>query len=675
MGPHTSTYSYVPPEARNGSALFQRLRQAATAAQNADIPGVQSTHVRSYSVDLVRRFVLELNVTDDVAPAAHSLESLQAEHFRRKAGPTGVRTPPSIGTLPLRGHLPPAPGDASTGNIFDTLKKMSGTQGSAAGDAEGSLPDFVDIMDDTDFELLAGMSSRSHMSFRLLHSKVAATVEETTGDASHVLHTEDLHDTSRMEAHAGRRSTALLADVFDELETLYHCVSRRTARENSRGTPSQHDLTGVPHLYRTPGNHTAEGNNGRECFLHLTALMTRLSASDLEAYAAPRLQTGSNVSSVLIDALFEVASPAAQGVISRDLIMLRNPNVQLVSRALHAMVYLDVPELELVKAVERLAFHAAEDGRARGLWSEELMSDSLLALGTLVRRLHGSGRCHVDKHDSSAASGGSGSDGDTSSGTEDGLCQRLLTRIEAELKLGARREPLHHADLPASFTNGGYSHARYRRMPDGVQLATPATEEDLRRHTRHSVVLEALGNSGHASVVPILLSHAQAGNYAPLSVRDAALHSLRHFDHPTAEKELVRHALAGEHRQLRRTARAAYAARNREMPLDIVEAAAADLHARTLKNMTLPRDNFYTASDDEAKTPALARGRRRDIIDSAVDKFAELLSFLSFDLVLPGIDWRKTYGVPSAVGAGAGMIIQNEARFLQVRSADKDTCN
>lgn len=657
MGPHTSTYSYVPSSVQNGPALFQRRRQAATAAPGADIPGVQSTHVRTYSVDFVRRFVLELNVTDDVAPAAHTLESLKAAHSHHKTDHTGVHTPPSIGALPLRGHLPPAPGDASTGNIFDALK-MSGAQGSAAGDAEGALPDFVDIMDDTDFDLLAGMASRSHMSFRLLHSKVAATAEATPASASHALHTEDLHDISRLEAHARRQPTAPLADVYDELETLYHCVLRRTARENSRGTPSQHELTDVPHLYRVPGNHTAEGNNGRECFLHLTSLMAQLNASDLEAYAAPRLQTGSNSSSVLIDALFELASPAAQGVVSRDLLMLKDPNVHLVSRALHAVVYLDAPELALVEAVERLAFHASEDGRARGLRSEELMSDSLLALGTLVRRLYESGRCYADGSSSSTTGDGSA--------TGDGkLCQRLLTRIEAELTLGASREPLHHDSLPAGSAAGDYLHARYRRMPDGVRLATPATEEDLRRHTRHSVVLEALGNSGHASAVSTLISHAQSGEHAPLSVRDAALHALRHYDHPAAEEELVRHALTGEHRQLRRTARAAYAARNRELPLDIVEAAAADLRARTLHNMTLPRDNFYATSDDEAVTPALVRGRR-DIIDSAVDKFAELLSFLNFDLVLPGVDWRKTWGVPRAIGAGAGMIIQNEARFLQV---------
>jgi hypothetical protein len=635
--------------AQNGPALFQRRRQAATAAQGADIPGVQSTHVRTYSVDFVRRFVLELNVTDDVAPAAHTLESLKAAHSRQETDHTGVRTPPSIGALPLRGHLPPAPGDASTGNIFDALR-MSGAQGSAAGDAEGALPDFVDVMDDTNFDLLAGMASRSHMSFRLLHSKVAAAAEPPPVSASQALHTEDLHDTSRLEAHARRRPTAPLAGVYDELETLYHCVLRRTARDNSRGTPSQHDLTDVPHLYRVPGNHTAESNNGRECFLHLTSLMAQLNATDLETYAAPRLQTGSNASSVLIDALFELASPAAQSVVSHDLLMLKDPNVHLVSRALHAVVYLDVPELTLVEAVERLAFHAAEDGRARGLRSEELMSDSLLALGTLVRRLYESGRCLRSN----------------SSATSDGEpCQRLLTRIQAELLLGASREPLHHDSLPAGSAAGDYLHARYRRMPDGVRLATPATEEDLRRHTRHSVVLEALGNSGHASVVSTLLSHAQAGEHAPLSVRDAALHALRHYDHPAAEEELVRHALVGEHRQLRRTARAAYAARNRELSLDIVEAAAADLRARTLHNMTLPRDNFYATSHDEAVTPALVRGRR-DLVDSAVDKFAELLSFLNFDLVLPGVDWRKTWGVPSAIGAGAGIIIQNEARFLQV---------
>lgn len=643
----------------------------AHAGQTTAIPGVQGTHVRDYSLDLVRRFVLTLNVSDDIGPAAHSLESLRAA--RREAAETTEehnvppssfpRGPLSMGNMPLRGHLPPAPGDISTGNLMEALK-LAGVHGAAPGDEEGAVPDVIDLMDEGDFDIVKDMASTSHMHFRLLHSEMAKTDRIADADAAsgvgdaarlQLLHTEDLHDLSRLEGQTKTASRTPLSHIHDELETLYHCVLRRTAREHSKGTPSQHSIEDVPHLYRVPGNHSAEAGNGRECFLHLTSLMAQLNASDLEIYAAPRLQGGSNASSVLVDALFELASPSAQGVLARDLLALAKPNARLVTRALHAVVFLDTPAPVLVSAVERLAFPSSGSGAAG--FDEELASDALLALGILVRRLRESGRCEDTDSKVPPAVPSDASRNITH-------CRQLLTQIEAELELGAEREPLHPDGRLPGLAASDYHHSRYRRMSDGVRLASPATEDDLKRHTRHSVVLEALGNTGHEAALPTLLSHATAGEHAPLTVRDAALHALRHYNHPKAEEELVRHVLTVEHRQLRRTARAAYAARDRELPLDVVETAAFDLRERTLHNMTLPRYDFYAGNERDS---TWSRERdRRGLLDKAAKKYAELLSLLAFDLVLPGVDWRKSLGAPQAIGASAGVIIQNEARFLQV---------
>ena len=412
MGPHTSTYTYAPPEASSGPMLFKRSRQPAPSAIN-EIPGIRSKHERSYSIDTVRRSLLELNVTDEVMPASHSLEGLRAAHAERRGDVTPMHT---VGNVPVRGHMPAARGDASTSNIHEAMA-AAGAEGTAPGDAPGALPDFVDVMDQEDFDMVASMASRSHMTFRLLRSTMATgAAPEAQPLPSDVLHTEDLYDRSRLEAQASQRKTAQLADVQEELETLYHCVLRRTAKENTRGTPSLHTLEDVPHLYRTPSNHTAEGDNGRECFIHLTALLAQLNASDLEAYAAPRLQTGANSSSVLIDALFELASPAAQNVVARDLLQLKEPNAHLVARALHAVVYLSVPEPSLVAAVERLAFHAVEDDRARSLRTDDMLADALLALGTLVRRLRESGRCQDGTEPKDA----------THEAGNNALCHRLL---------------------------------------------------------------------------------------------------------------------------------------------------------------------------------------------------------------------------------------------------------
>ena len=673
MGPHTSTYSYAPPAQSGGPATYRRQRQpsAAHAGQTTAIPGVQGTHVRDYSLDLVRRFVVALNVSDDIGPAAHSLESLRAarreapDATEHNAPPsTSPRGPLSVGNMPLRGHLPPAPGDISTGNLMEALK-LAGVHGAAPGDEEGAVPDVIDLMDEGDFDIVKDMASTSHMRFRLLHSEMAKPDHIADADAangvggavpSQLLHTEDLHDLSRLEGQTKTASRTPLSHIHDELETLYHCVLRRTARERSQGTPSQHSIKDVPHLYRVPGNHSAEAGNGRECFLHLTSLMAQLNMSDLETYAAPRLQGGSNASSVLVDALFELASPSAQGVLARDLLALAKPNVRLVSRALHAVVFLDTPAPVLVAAVEQLAFPTS--GNTAEEFDDELASDALLALGILVRRLRESGRCEETGSDVPPVVASDSPRNITH-------CHRLLTRIEAELELGAKREPLHPDGRLSGLAASDYHHSRYRRMSDGVRLASPATEEDLKRHTRHSVVLEALGNTGHEAALPTLLSHATSGEHAPLTVRDAALHALRHYDHPKAEEELVRHVLTVEHRQLRRTARAAYAARNRELSLDVVETAALDLRERTLHNMTLPRHDFYTTGSGLDST--LLRERdRRGLLDKAAKKYAELLSLLAFDLVLPGVDWRKSLGAPQAIGASAGLIIQNEARFLQV---------
>ena len=132
----------------------------------------------------------------------------------------------TVGNVPVRGHMPAARGDASTSNIHEAMA-AAGAEGTAPGDAPGALPDFVDVMDQEDFDMVASMASRSHMTFRLLRSTMATgAAPEAQPLPSDVLHTEDLYDRSRLEAQA--------SELRLELEQSDHWVQGERADEYER---------------------------------------------------------------------------------------------------------------------------------------------------------------------------------------------------------------------------------------------------------------------------------------------------------------------------------------------------------------------------------------------------------------------------------------------------------
>ncbi|XP_061197209.1 uncharacterized protein LOC133205414 [Saccostrea echinata] len=143
------------------------------------------------------------------------------------------------------------------------------------------------------------------------------------------------------------------------------------------------------------------------------------------------------------------------------------------------------------------------------------------------------------------------------------------------------------------------------------------------------MLVHALGNAGHPTSVQHIVSYMEADKATP-SLRRAAAYALRHFSCNKSADALLESAVND--------------------PENIVKQAAYEVYSShpAGKSFTYEQENIILAA--RYSYPVVTRVRR--------GTFADILKALSFELVLPKVDWRKVIG-SNKIGASFGIIMEN----------------
>ncbi|KAL5015117.1 hypothetical protein ScPMuIL_009387 [Solemya velum] len=161
------------------------------------------------------------------------------------------------------------------------------------------------------------------------------------------------------------------------------------------------------------------------------------------------------------------------------------------------------------------------------------------------------------------------------------------------------------------------------------------TEGERLQDEHHKVVLlEVLGNARLDMSFEFIVSHINTTN-APW-IKRAGVHALRHYHHSQAANALLMSALSDEDANVRYEALLQYQAHPRA-------AVISPLDARSETNTTAITDPYRSGITD---IDLHHRGKRA------------LFDGIKFDLVAPGVDWRKMIG-STTIGASFGVVMEN----------------
>ncbi|KAL5015381.1 hypothetical protein ScPMuIL_009651 [Solemya velum] len=161
------------------------------------------------------------------------------------------------------------------------------------------------------------------------------------------------------------------------------------------------------------------------------------------------------------------------------------------------------------------------------------------------------------------------------------------------------------------------------------------TERERLLDEHHKVVLlEVLGNARLDISFEFIVSHINTTN-APW-IKRAGVHALRHYHHEQAANVLLMSALSDEDVNVRYQALLQYQAHPRA-------AVISPLDARFGTNTTALTDPYMSGISDND----LHHRAKRSLFEG-----------IKFDLVAPGVDWRKMIG-SRTIGASFGVVMEN----------------
>jgi hypothetical protein len=192
------------------------------------------------------------------------------------------------------------------------------------------------------------------------------------------------------------------------------------------------------------------------------------------------------------------------------------------------------------------------------------------------------------------------------------------------------------------------------------QVIMNHTEINLQRH--HSVLLDSLSNTGNRSDPNTFLAHLRHPDHHHPLVRESAAFGLRHHGSEDIEQVLAAHALKDPHPVVRRSAMHAY--ENQPRSYNLTHIADA-LQARELQSQNVGLYNHVTTNgtlfqqlENHDLHPHLMHTRaRRQLVP---EDWLKKLSFLEFELRVPGFSWKKEIG-NEFLGASIGAVSENFA--------------
>nr|XP_022345803.1 uncharacterized protein LOC111138229 [Crassostrea virginica] len=156
----------------------------------------------------------------------------------------------------------------------------------------------------------------------------------------------------------------------------------------------------------------------------------------------------------------------------------------------------------------------------------------------------------------------------------------------------------------------------------------PHTREN--NHLRKKrMLIHALGNAGHPNSLQHIISYTETNQGTP-SLRRAAAYALRHFSCNKSADALLKAAVND--------------------PENIVKQAAFEVYSSHPAGKTFTKEQENTILSAHYSYPVVARVKRGTI--------ADILKALSFELILPKVDWKKVIGTQK-IGASFGIFMEN----------------
>ncbi|KAI8516750.1 hypothetical protein Bbelb_053310 [Branchiostoma belcheri] len=247
-----------------------------------------------------------------------------------------------------------------------------------------------------------------------------------------------------------------------------------------------------------------ESMQRRQCFLQLIGLMDRLSENDLGVLVHQHVKVNCSNSieeencNIMVDALGTLGTEAAQRLLTKTVLQVKEAPAQLIQRMLISFVSMSIPPVQdFVTVLEDLCFARKiefEDPKDKWL----VHNTAVLILGVVADRLK--------ETDKEAAKG-------------------LVEKLEDSLGI---HDPWHHRHL----------------------RSTMAADELEKHYHGKATLLESLGNAEFDSSFDHLLSYVNNSDSPPL-LRRSALTAIRKYDHHEAASLLLDSALFDEEEHVR----------------------------------------------------------------------------------------------------------------------------